>query len=115
MSLTDFAKIYPLLAQTFPLFHTIIREDMTIHNMGVPPIGIIPNTVSGKHKCDILRDFYHCGKRKIEQLDAFAELCHSQTWSELSEPYRIKVRNMRRKMVERTENYKYTRRNILNK
>lgn len=74
--------------------------------------------------CDILRDFYHRGRRKLQQLDAFTARCDPRNdtarniesgWPELFESQRVAIRDVRRKIVERCENYKYTRRDILTK
>lgn len=123
MSLTVLVKRYPLLPEFYPLFYQSLLDDLTLHPMAAPKIGTIPNSVIGVPKCDLLRDFWHRGKRKLQQLDAFTAHCNPrnestgnhEAWADLSESYRIAIRDVRRKIVERTENYKYTRRDILTK
>ncbi|WOO82077.1 uncharacterized protein LOC62_04G005579 [Vanrija pseudolonga] len=87
----------------------------------VPLIGTIPATVSPEQKADRLRAFWHSGRRILAQLDAFTKRCDrkyegpSQRWPDLDETTRLAIRDVRRKAVERCENYKYTRRDILDK
>jgi hypothetical protein len=57
----------------------------------------------------------------LAQLDNFTARCDrkyegpEERWTELEYNTRIAVRDVRRKIVERCENYKYTRRDILDK
>lgn len=57
----------------------------------------------------------------LAQLDSFTTRCDrkyegpEEKWAELDYHTRIAVRDVRRKVVERCENYKYTRRDILDK
>lgn len=57
----------------------------------------------------------------LSQLDVFTSRCDRKyegpdvRWPELDYHTRIAIRDVRRKVVERCENYKYTRRDILDK
>jgi hypothetical protein len=65
--------------------------------------------------------YYHRGRRVLSQLDSFNGRCDrkydgpDEKWPEMDYYTRIAVRDVRRKVVERCENYKYTRRDILDK
>jgi hypothetical protein len=80
--------------------------------------------VTPAQKCEVLRDFYGRGKRVIRQLDEFTQLVKPRTnsnrdveplWPEINKVYTQALIQVRRKVVERTENYKYTRRDNLRK
>lgn len=112
---------YPDLQSCFPLFYHALNPDLSINMDAVPLIGTIPATVSPEQKADRLRAFWHRGRRILAQLDAFTKRCDrkyegpSQRWPDLDESTRLAIRDVRRKAVERCENYKYTRRDILDK
>lgn len=115
---------YPRLPRDFPLLFHALGHDMAIDDAAAPKIGTVPNTATATEKCDILRDFFHRGRRVIQQLDAFINLVKPRNnggrkaqalWPEISKPYSAAFTTVRRKVVERTENYKYTRRDILRK
>ncbi|BEJ15073.1 hypothetical protein CspHIS471_0408400 [Cutaneotrichosporon sp. HIS471] len=115
---------YPRLPQDFPLLFRALEPDLSIDERAAPKIGTIPKTVTPETKGEILQRFYHRGRRVIQQMDAFAILVKPRTtcgrkieasWLELSLPYGKALIAVRRKIVERTENYKYTRRDTLRK
>jgi hypothetical protein len=117
-------KKYPCLPVEFPLLFHALQPDMTIDDAAAPKIGTIPNSVTPAQKCEVLRDFYGRGKRVIRQLDEFTQLVKPRTnsnrdveplWPEINKVYTQALIQVRRKVVERTENYKYTRRDNLRK
>jgi hypothetical protein len=105
----------------YPLFYYTLNNDLSINSDSVPLIGSIPSTVTPLEKADMLRGFFHRGRRVLAQLDAFTAKCDKKIdngddkWEELDHHTRIAVRDVRRKCVERCENYKYTRRDLLDK
>ncbi len=94
---------------------------MLISNEAFPLIGSVPPTCGPVDKADYLKRFFHKGRRCIAQLDAFTARCEKKydgpgaRWSELDYAMKIAIRDIRRKGVERCENYKYTRRDLLNR
>jgi hypothetical protein len=94
---------------------------MLITNDAFPLIGSVPSTCTPSEKAEYLRGFYHKGRRCIAQLDAFTARCEKKydgpghKWKELNYAMKIAIRDIRRKGVERCENYKYTRRDLLNR
>lgn len=121
LSLWGLLQVYPEIPQRFPLFYYTLNNDLSINSDSVPLIGSIPSTITPLQKADTLRAFFHKAKRVLSQLDAFTQRCDRKwdgpelQWSELDHHHRIAVRDVRRKVVERCENYKYTRRDILDK
>jgi hypothetical protein len=105
----------------FPLFYYTLNNDLTINSGSVPLIGSIPSTVTPIEKADNLTLYYHRGRRVLAQLDTFSARCDRKydgpedKWQEMDYNTRIAIRDVRRKVVERCENYKYTRRDILDK
>jgi hypothetical protein len=105
----------------YPLFYYTLNNDLTINCESVPLIGSIPSSCIPLDKAEMLRDFFHRGRRVLSQLDAFTTRCDRkyegslERWAELEFYTRVAVRDVRRKVVERCENYKYTRRDILDK
>jgi hypothetical protein len=87
-------QVYPEIPHSFPLFYYTLNNDLTINSDSVPLIGSIPSTCTPSD-------------RKFENAD--------EKWPELDFDTRVAVRDVRRKVVERCENYKYTRRDILDK
>lgn len=112
---------------------------MVINNETAPLIGSIPSTCSPVEKANHLKAFYHRAKRSLAQLDAFTARCDKrydgsgEKWKPLDHDTKIAIRDIRRKAVERSENYRlasalqppfmvltsksyrYTRRDILNR
>ena len=121
LSLWGFVQVYPEIVQLFPLFYYTLNNDLSINSESVPLIGSIPSTVTPIEKADNLAMYYHRGRRVLSQLDTFSSRCDrkydgpEEKWSEMDYHTRIAVRDVRRKVVERCENYKYTRRDILDK
>ncbi|WVQ86275.1 hypothetical protein IAT38_008443 [Cryptococcus sp. DSM 104549] len=121
LSLWGLLQVYPEIPHLFPLFYYTLNNDLTINSDSVPLIGSIPSTCTPLEKADTLQAFFHRGRRVLAQLDAFGTRCDrkydgpEQRWPELDYHTRIAVRDVRRKVVERCENYKYTRRDILDK
>lgn len=121
LSLYGLLQVYPEIPHNFPLFYYTLNNDLTINSDSVPLIGSIPSTCTPIEKADTLRQFFHRGRRVLAQLDAFASRCDrkfenaEEKWPELDFDTRVAVRDVRRKVVERCENYKYTRRDILDK
>ncbi|KLT44334.1 hypothetical protein CC85DRAFT_326482 [Cutaneotrichosporon oleaginosum] len=124
LSRAAFLKRYPRLPFEFPLLYYALLPDMTLDDAAAPKIGTIPSSVTPLQKCSILQDFYGRGKRLIRQLDEFSYLVKPRTsgsrtneplWTEIPKPYSRALVFVRRKVVERTENYKYTRRDLLKK
>ncbi|WWC72639.1 uncharacterized protein I206_106603 [Kwoniella pini CBS 10737] len=121
LSLWALLQVYTEVPYRFPLFYYTLNNDLTINSDSVPLIGSIPSTCTPMEKAETLRGFYHRGRRVLAQLDAFTARCDrkyegpEQRWPELDYHTRIAVRDVRRKVVERCENYKYTRRDILDK
>jgi hypothetical protein len=103
------------------LFYNIITIDMIINNNTFPLIGSVPSSCSSTEKANYLQQYYHKGRRALAQLDAFVARCDKrydgpgEKWTPLSAEMKIAIRDVRRKAVERCENYKYTRRDLLNK
>jgi hypothetical protein len=99
--------------ETFPLFYYIITDDMVINNDNAPLIGSIPSTCSPVEKANHLKAFYHRAKRSLAQLDAFTARCDKrydgsgEKWKQLDHDTKIAIRDIRRKLVERSENYRY--------
>jgi hypothetical protein len=120
-TLRDLIDEHPLLRETYPLFYHACTSDMLISNDAFPLIGSVPATSTPVEKADYLRQFYHKGRRCIAQLDAFTARCDKKyagpgaRWQELDYAMKIAIRDIRRKGVERCENYKYTRRDLLNR
>ncbi|KAL1412646.1 hypothetical protein Q8F55_000393 [Vanrija albida] len=112
---------YPQLQKLYPLFYHALNDDLSLNMEAVPLIGTIPSTVTPHEKADRLRAFHHRGRRILAQLDAFTRRCdrryegESVRWPEIADGVRVAIRDVRRKAVERCENYKYTRRDILDK
>ncbi|WRT70762.1 uncharacterized protein IL334_007761 [Kwoniella shivajii] len=121
LSLWGLLQVYADIPHLFPLFYYTLNNDLTINSDSVPLIGSIPSTCTPMEKADTLQAFFHRGRRVLAQLDAFTARCDrkyegpEQKWPELDYHTRIAVRDVRRKIVERCENYKYTRRDILDK
>jgi hypothetical protein len=103
------------------LFCYTLNNDLTINPDSVPLIGSIPSTATPAQKAEMLQTYFHRGRRVLAQLDAFTSRCDRKyegpeaKWAELDHSTRIAIRDVRRKVVERCENYKYTRRDILDK
>jgi hypothetical protein len=103
------------------LFYYTLNNDLSINSDSVPLIGSIPSTVSPLEKADILKSYFQRGRRVLNQLDCFTSRCDrkyegpEERWPEMEHNTRIAIRDVRRKVVERCENYKYTRRDILDK
>lgn len=103
------------------MFYNIITEDLIIDNNAFPLIGSVPSSSTPVQKAGYLQQYYHKGRRAIAQLDAFTARCDKrydgpgQKWAPLTPEMKIAIRDIRRKAVERCENYKYTRRDLLNK
>lgn len=121
LSLYGLLEVYPEIPHLFPLFYYTLNNDLTINSDSVPLIGSVPSTLNPIQKAETLRGFFHRGRRVLAQIDAFTSRCDkkydgpSERWPELDYHTRIAIRDVRRKVVERCENYKYTRRDILNK
>lgn len=121
LSLYSLLQVYPEIPHMFPLFYYTLLNDLSINSDSVPLIGSIPSTVTPTEKADMLQQFFHRGRRVLAQLDAFTARCDKkyegpdEKWIELDFNVRIAVRDVRRKVVERCENYKYTRRDVLDK
>ncbi|WWC98477.1 hypothetical protein V866_005368 [Kwoniella sp. B9012] len=121
LSLWGLLQVYGDIPFLFPLFYYTLNNDLTINSDSVPLIGSIPSTCTPLEKADTLRGFFHRGRRVLAQLDAFTARCDrkyegpDERWPELDYHTRIAIRDVRRKVVERCENYKYTRRDILDK
>ena len=113
--------MYPDIRHLFPLFYYTLNNDLTINSDSVPLIGSIPSTFTPIEKAHTLQAFYHRGRRVLAQLDTFTSRCDrkydgpEEKWQDLDYNIRIAVRDVRRKIVERCENYKYTRRDLLDK
>ena len=114
-------EVYPNIPHLFPLFYYTLNNDLTINSDSVPLIGSVTSTLSPLQKAETLRSFFHRGRRVLAQIDAFTARCDKKydggddRWQDLEYLTRIAIRDVRRKVVERCENYKYTRRDILNK
>lgn len=121
LSLWGLLQVYPDIPHHFPLFYYTLNNDLTINSDSVPLIGSIPSTVTPLEKAEMLAMYFHRGRRVLSQLDSFTSRCDrkydgpAEKWHELEYHTRIAVRDVRRKVVERCENYKYTRRDILDK
>ncbi|WVQ70771.1 hypothetical protein IAR50_000293 [Cryptococcus sp. DSM 104548] len=121
LSLWGLLQVYPSIPHNFPLFYYTLNNDLTINSDSVPLIGSIPSNCTPIAKAETLAAFFHRGRRVLAQLDAFTTRCDRKyegpesKWPELEFHTRIAVRDVRRKIVERCENYKYTRRDILDK
>lgn len=121
LSLWGLLEVYPEIPHLFPLFYYTLNNDLTINSASVPLIGSIPTTCTPHEKAETLRAYFHQGRRVLAQLDHFTLRCDrkyegpEEKWSELDSNTRIAIRDVRRKVVERCENYKYTRRDILDK
>ena len=121
LSLYNLVQVYPEIPHLYPLFYYTLNNDLTINSDSVPLIGSISAALNPLEKADKLRDNFHRGRRVLNQLDAFTSRCDRKyegqdgRWPELEYHTRIAVRDVRRKVVERCENYKYTRRDILDK
>ncbi|KAJ9120856.1 hypothetical protein QFC22_002790 [Naganishia vaughanmartiniae] len=120
-SLREMLDTHPRIREAFPLFYHILTDDLMINNESFPLIGSIPSTCTPVEKANFLKEFYHKGRRCLAQLDAFTARCDKRydgpgdKWKPLDHDTKIAIRDIRRKGVERCENYKYTRRDILNK
>ncbi|ODN83044.1 hypothetical protein L202_01270 [Cryptococcus amylolentus CBS 6039] len=121
LSLWGLLQVYSSIPHNFPLFYYTLNNDLTINSDSVPLIGSIPSNCTPIAKAETLAAFFHRGRRVLAQLDAFTTRCDRKyegpenKWPELDYHTRIAVRDVRRKIVERCENYKYTRRDILDK
>ncbi|ORY31273.1 hypothetical protein BCR39DRAFT_96852 [Naematelia encephala] len=121
LSLWGLLEVFPEIPRLFPLFYYTLNNDLTINSDSVPLIGSIPSTVTPLEKGDTLQAFFHRGRRVLAQIDAFTSRCDrkyegpEEKWPEMDYHTRIAIRDVRRKVVERCENYKYTRRDILDK
>ena len=121
LSLYGLLQVYPEIPHLFPLFYYTLNNDLTINSESVPLIGSIPSTVTPIEKAEMHRGFFHRSRRVLAQLDAFTARCDRKydgpeaRFPELDHHTRIAIRDIRRKVVERCENYKYTRRDILDK
>lgn len=121
LSLYGLLEGYPDIPHLFPLFYYTLNNDLTINNDSVPLIGSIPSTITPLEKSETLQNFYHRGRRVLAQIDSFTVRCDRKyegpedRRTELEYFTRIAIRDVRRKVVERCENYKYTRRDILDK
>ncbi|WVF68004.1 hypothetical protein IAT40_002766 [Kwoniella sp. CBS 6097] len=121
LSLWSLLNTYSQIPHLFPLFYYTLNNDLTINSDSVPLIGSIPSTCTPLEKAETLQGYFHRGRRVLAQLDAFSSRCDrkyegpEQRWPELDYHTRIAIRDVRRKVVERCENYKYTRRDILDK
>ncbi|WVN89819.1 uncharacterized protein L203_105049 [Cryptococcus depauperatus CBS 7841] len=121
LSLWGLLQTYPEIPHLFPLFYYTLNNDLTINSDSVPLIGSIPSNCTPAMKAETLQGFFHRGRRVLAQLDAFTARCDrkyegpDERWPELDYHARIAIRDVRRKVVERCENYKYTRRDILDK
>lgn len=120
-TLRDLVNDHPELRTTFPLFYHILTPELVIDNDAFPLIGSVPSSCGPVDKAAHLQDYFHKGRRALAQLDAFTSRCDKryegpgQRWKPLTPEVKIAIRDVRRKGVERCENYKYTRRDILNK
>lgn len=120
LSRSKFSAIYPEAEAEYPLFYDALQVNMTLGDSAVPKIGSIPGSYSVLDKCDRLKEMFHSARQVLAQLDAFTHRCEAKHPSparleQLSPSLRTAIRDIRRKIVERCENYKYTRRDILNK
>lgn len=121
LSLYGLLQVYHEIPHMFPLFYYTLNNDLTINSDSVPLIGSIPSTHTPLQKADALQAFFHRARRVLAQLDAFTTRCDrkyegpEERWPELDYHTRIAIRDVRRKVVERCENYKYTRRDLLDK
>lgn len=120
-TLRDLVEDHPAVRDVYPLFYHTCTPDMLINNDAFPLIGSIPSTCTPVEKAEQLKGFFHKGRRCIAQLDAFTARCEKKyegpggMWEEMDYQMKIAIRDIRRKGVERCENYKYTRRDILNR
>ncbi|EIW70077.1 hypothetical protein TREMEDRAFT_29918 [Tremella mesenterica DSM 1558] len=121
LSLWGLLQVYGEIPHKYPLFYYTLNNDLTINSDSVPLIGSIPSTCTPLEKAETLRAFFQRGRRVLAQLDAFTARCDrkyegpEERWTELEYHTRIAIRDVRRKVVERCENYKYTRRDLLDK
>lgn len=120
LTLYGLLEIYPDIPKLYPLFYYTLLNDLKLNPAAAPMIGSIPPTYSPLEKGEALRAFFHRGRRMLAQLDAFTARCEPQfegpaPWPPLAVAMRKAIRDVRRKIVERCENYKYTRRDVLNK
>ncbi|OXG73918.1 hypothetical protein C348_01900 [Cryptococcus neoformans Gb118] len=121
LSLWGLLQVYPEIPHLFPLFYYTLNNDLTINSDSVPLIGSIPSNCTPLAKAETLQAYFHRGRRVLSQLDVFTSRCDRKyegpdvRWPELDYHTRIAIRDVRRKVVERCENYKYTRRDILDK
>lgn len=121
LSLWGLLQVYPEIPHLFPLFYYTLNNDLTINSDSVPLIGSIPSNCTPMVKAETLQAYFHRGRRVLSQVDAFTSRCDRKydglevKWPELEYHTRIAIRDVRRKVVERCENYKYTRRDILDK
>lgn len=122
VSLFALLQVYPDIPRLYPLFYYTLLNDLKLNPDAAPMIGTIPQTYSQLEKSDALRAFFHRGRRMLAQLDAFTARCEvhidqfgTRAWPPIDRAMRVAIREVRRKIVERCENYKYTRRDILDK
>lgn len=113
---------YPSLPSRFPLFCFALEHNLSFHEPSVPMIKSLSQALSPLQKCEELKKLWHKGRRILAQLDAFVARCErkvirpgDEKLPELDYATRHAIRQVRRKIVERCENYKYTRRDTLNK
>lgn len=121
-TLASLLATHPSLPTTYPLFHAMLTPDLGVSSDFIPLIGSISTTATPLEKAASLQVFYGKAKRCVAQLDAFVARCDEKKYDGPDEPWealdfamKIAIRDARRKAVERTENYKYTRRDLLNK
>ncbi|WVR08658.1 hypothetical protein IAU60_005716 [Kwoniella sp. DSM 27419] len=121
LSLWGLCQVYPDVLMLYPLFYYTLNNDLTINSDSVPLIGSIPSTCTPLEKAEMLQQYFHRARRVLAQLDTFTSRCDRKyegplnRWEELEYHTRIAIRDVRRKVVERCENYKYTRRDLLDK
>lgn len=113
---------YPSLPSRFPLLCFALERNLSLHEPAVPMIKSLSQALSPLQKCEELKKLWHKGRRILAQLDAFVARCErkvirpgDEKLPELDSETRQAIRQVRRKIVERCENYKYTRRDTLNK
>lgn len=121
-SLVALFEKYPSLPSRFPLFCFALEHNLTFHEPAVPMIKSLSQALLPLQKCEELKKLWHKGRRILAQLDAFVARCerkiirpNDEKLPELDDSTRRAIRQVRRKIVERCENYKYTRRDTLNK
>jgi hypothetical protein len=119
VSRDQLVKEYPLLPAEYPLVFHALLPNMTVNPELVPMIGSISSQFTVPEKCEVLKEMFGRARRVVAQLDAFTARAGPKNaspsrWKKLSTKTHTTLRDVRRKIVERCENYKYTRRNLLN-